>query len=263
MIGVLGGAKEREAGVAVGVECRKRAINHDEGHTPQALRQLNEDLLRDLDFGAAENPAARAQPVGRYHYIVVFDAHFRQECGLLKFHVHLADSPHNQFAKDFRVVDELIDAVTRLDEIEVHPLRPAGTQPQAMPLHDRLELRWSGQRKSFGNRIEVQGVADNRRRKGLHELRLGLVRLKNGLRAPGIVITGMYAVLVDSRRGPQNTKRVEEMDLVPGLGEANRDRCAVNAGAGHGNSGLHDSRPETATASAGRLAGTSIPWRTV
>ncbi len=73
----------------------------------------------------------------------------------------------------------------------------------------------------------------------------------------------MDPILIDSRRGPQNTERVEEMDLVPGLGKTNRDRRTVNAGAGHCNPGLHDSRPETATASADGLAGTSIPWRTV
>jgi hypothetical protein len=78
---------------------------------------------------------------------------------------------------------------------------------------------------------------------GSESLRKFSARLRyfvDRLRAAGIVVAGMNAVLVDPGSCAQNAQRVEEMYLVSLFGQADGSSCAIDARSSYSNLRSHN-----------------------
>ena len=109
-----------------------------------------------------------------------------------------SDLVGQQVAQDFWIIDLLLDLIAFVDEIEVHPVGPAGLQAKFVLRHHLFEQLRRGLRAFMRNRIVVVTIANNGGREGVQKLLTRSHGLANGLRAAGIVISRMNAKLIDS-----------------------------------------------------------------
>ncbi len=75
----------------------------------------------------------------------------------------------------------------------------------------------------------MAAVAHDGRCKCLEEFGAGFQRFADGFRAARVVIAGMHAILIYGRGGAHDAERIEEMDGMALLGEANCGGCAVDS----------------------------------
>src|SRR5580698_8770382 len=154
---------------------------------------------------------------------------------MVKAHVKRFDLPGQLCAQNFGVVDLLVDFITLVDEVEVHPFGPTGPRGNLVLRHHALEQLRRSLRALKRNRVIMLAGAHDRGREGVHELLAGFHGFAYGLGAAGIVISGMNAKLVDARRGVQHAEGIEEMNLVSFFCQTNSGGGAVNSSAGDGN----------------------------